>query len=348
MNKPELMLSKNRWIIFILWWTFLAVVHSAVLVWLGFSYRISFIDSIVSATLIVLCGHVTSNFYRFYQPGKTNRFYRLLWGLALTVACVAAQRYTLLYLMKYEASYSTFVEQSLPVRFLFSLLIIAFMTLITWLSAYWREQQEKEARKVSAENFVKEAELARLRLQLQPHFLFNSLNSVNALIGANPAEARKMIQELSDFMRMTLRKDDQLILFSEELNHLQLYLNIEKVRFGHRLEIIIEVEEECKRFLLPPLLLQPIVENAIKFGLYNTTENVEIKVTGKNKNGMLEIITENPFDDNSSSAQKGTGFGLSSVQRRLQLLFGRNDLLKTSERERIFQTTILIPQKTKN
>jgi sensor histidine kinase YesM len=331
--------------IYLIWWAFCFIVQSCVLYWLGFDVKISLIDGLVSTSILVLCGFGTANFYRYYQPGKKNRFYRLVWGLGLTAFCVIAQRYVLLWLIEKNPVYEKFMNESVPVRFLFSLLVIAFMTLMTWLWAYMKEQRDMEARKTDAENLSKEAELARLRQQLQPHFLFNSLNSVNALIGVDPAEARKMIQQLSDFMRMTLKKDDNLVPFSEELQHLQLYLGIEKVRFGHRLEIIINAEEDCMKLLLPPLLLQPIAENAIKFGLYNTTGNVQIKLEAKNKNGFLEITTENPFDDSSHSlAQKGTGFGLASVQRRLYLLFGRNDLLKTSEQQNIFQTNILIPQ----
>jgi two-component system, LytTR family, sensor kinase len=351
MNLPALMSAKKPWIFFGLSWIFLLLAHVLVLSWSGFAFRIIFLDSLSSAFVIVLCGYVASMFFRFFRPGKSNFLYGLLWIMALSAASTAATKYKIPWEInflwpKHEqlARYFVFLEDTLPVRFIFSLLIISFMSLVTWIWSYWKEQQEKELKKSDAGRLAKEAELARLRLQLQPHFLFNSLNSVNALIGSNPSEARTMIQELSDFMRSSLKKDDEFILFEEELQHLQLYLNIEKVRFGHRLELNINVEDSCRKFFLPPLLLQPIVENAIKFGLYNTTGKVEIKMQAKNKNGSLEITTENPFDPNAAPA-KGTGFGIASVQRRLQLLFGRNDLLKTLPKENSFVTQIIIPQK---
>src|SRR5690606_35869240 len=116
---------------------------------------------------------------------------------------------------------------------------------------------------------LRSAELAKLRQQLQPHFLFNSLNSISALAGSKPEEARKMVHQLSEFLRGTLHKDEQtLVPFSDELRHLQLYLDIEKVRFGNRLKTEIDTHETCLNLKLPSLILQPVVENAIKFGLY--------------------------------------------------------------------------------
>ena len=108
------------------------------------------------------------------------------------------------------------------------------MVSVIWYN--WQEQSEQEVRKQDAEKLTKEAELFKLRQQLQPHFLFNSLNSINALIGSRPQEARKMVQQLSDFLRGTIRKEEhQWVTLKEELQYLQLYLDIEKVRFGHRL-----------------------------------------------------------------------------------------------------------------
>ena len=130
----------------------------------------------------------------------------------------------------------------------------------------------------------------------------------------------------------------------EELQYLELYLEIEKVRFGHRLSTVIQSDEFCRSMKLPPLLLQPIVENAIKFGLYDTTDDITIRIAVRAETGYLNITVENPFDPQTSSPKKGTGFGLNSVQRRLYLLFARNDLLQTSAVQNLFITTVKIPQ----
>jgi LytS/YehU family sensor histidine kinase len=210
---------------------------------------------------------------------------------------------------------------------------------------YFIDQQEIIERNTDAETLLREAELAKLRQQLQPHFLFNSLNSISALAGTKPNEARKMIQQLSDFLRSTLKKDDQqLVTIDEELNNLNLYLDIEKVRFGNRLHTEINCTDECMSQKLPSLLLQPLVENAIKFGLYDTIGDVTISILISCKPHQLEIKISNPYDETTSKASKGEGFGLNSVQRRLYLLYARQDLLKVEAANNIFTTTLLIPQ----
>jgi LytS/YehU family sensor histidine kinase len=216
------------------------------------------------------------------------------------------------------------------------------------MSMMWYDLQEKkylESLQSDAEKLSRDAELYKLRQQLQPHFLFNSLNSISALAGKQPEQARKMIQQLSDFLRGALKKEDhQLVTLTEELAHLQLYLEMEKMRFGHRLSTDIQYDEESSKFTLPPMLLQPIVENAIKFGLYDTTDDITIKIKATSNEEFLEIIVENPFDPETSAPRHGTGFGLSSVKRRLYLLFARNDLLTTATKDTQFITTVKIPR----
>ena len=175
--------------------------------------------------------------------------------------------------------------------------------------------------------------------------LFNSLNSISALIVSHPEQARKMIQQLSDFLRGNLKKEEQQwVPLSEELQYLELYLDIEKVRFGHRLSTDIRCEDGCLGMRLPPMLLQPIVENAIKFGLYDTTEAVTIAIRARLDGNYVRIEVENPFDPETSRPKKGTGFGLTSIQRRLYLLFARPDLLETRVDNHLFTTIVRIPQ----
>ena len=218
------------------------------------------------------------------------------------------------------------------------------------VSVLWQtsvEHKENEQRKADAEKYAKEAELFKLRQQLQPHFLFNSLNSINALIGSRPAEARKMVQQLSDFLRGTLKKEEtQWVNLREELQYLQLYLEIEKVRFGNRLDTTVTSEYGANDLRIPALLLQPIVENAIKFGLYDTIGQTVINIKTSRDEKDLIVTVKNPFDPETSTPKQGTGFGLKSVQRRLYLLFGRNDLLNTKAEGNIFTTTVRIPQES--
>jgi len=153
-----------------------------------------------------------------------------------------------------------------------------------------------------------------------------------------------MVQQLSDFLRGTLKKDDQqLVPLEEEFRHLELYLEIEKVRFGHRLNTIMHMDAKGAQMLLPSLLLQPIVENAVKFGLYDTIGEITISILARADGKVLRIEIQNPYDPGTSRA-KGTGFGLSSVKRRLYLLYARHDLLETRAEDNIFTTILKIPQ----
>ncbi len=206
------------------------------------------------------------------------------------------------------------------------------------------ERTAQEQRKQETERMAKEAELFKLRQQIQPHFLFNALNSINSLIGSRPKEARQMTQKLSEFLRGTLnREEGELLSLEDELGHLNLYLDLETLRFGHRLQVVREVDDSALQAKVPPLLIQPLLENAIKYGLYGTTDDLEIRMTATMEGRNLKVSLTNPFED-GSSAPGGTGFGIPSIQRRLYLIFGRADLLKTEVKDQVFTAYLTIPQ----
>lgn len=327
------------------WWLFWSLVQAVVLHRLGLSWEISFVDSFVSNILLGGLSLTAITIYRFYQPGKGNRIYRFIYALGITSFFCIALKWILEQLVPAQTEYLDFLDLSMPLRFIGALLIMSFITLLNWMWNIVKDQKEQEQRRNEAEQLAKEAELVKLRQQLQPHFLFNSLNSISALAGSRPEEARKMIQQLSDFLRGTLKKDEQQIVpLKEELEHLKLYLEIEKVRFGHRLKVDIHVTDGAKEASIPPLLLQPIVENAIKFGLYGTIDQIVVSLDAHIDQGYLHLEIKNPFDVQTQSAGRGTGFGLSSIQRRLFLLYTRNDLLTTEKRENVFFTKLKIPQ----
>lgn len=302
------------------------------------------VDSLASNILLMLTCVLVSVILRFYLP-KTHR-YSFIMGLCavLSLLWLLISR-SLLFVFNTDEEYGAFFFSSVPVRLTIAFLVLGCMTLVCVLWYTLQDQKETENRKNDAERLAREAELFKLREQLQPHFLFNSLNSINALVGSQPQQARNMIQQLSDFLRGTLRKEErQWVSLAEELQHLHLYLEIEKVRFGHRLEAVIGNHTAPSSPGLPAMLLQPLVENAIKFGLYDTTGNVTISIDAQMQNETLVLQVTNPFDRETSQPQKGTGFGLRSVQRRLYLLFARNDLLQTGTKDNLFITTIHIPQ----
>lgn len=285
------------------------------------------------------------NNMRYYLPKHEKYWYVLIVSIIVSSICLFISNTILKMVFKDDAQYLLILGDSLSIRFGVSFLMISCMSMISLLWYTQEEQADMEARKTEAERLSKEAELFKLRQQLQPHFLFNSLNSISALTGSQPEKARHMIQQLSDFLRGTLRRDEQQwSSLKEELEYLQLYLDIEKVRFGYRLQTQINCNEASLQLKLPALLLQPVVENAIKFGLYDTVGEVTISIHATTKNDHLEVSVENPFDPETALPLQGTGFGLASIQRRLFLLFGRHDLLQTTKTGHLFITTISIPQ----
>jgi len=335
-------------LIFISWWGIWGFLQTDLLIGFGLRAMTAFSDSLVSNTLVALsCGFLSNNM-QYYLPKKERYWYILLISLALSGIILLACKAILVPLLgglSDGAAYTQFFNRSWPVRFDIVFLQVGCMSILSVLWYSTEEEQENRQRRNDAERLAKEAELFKLRQQLAPHFLFNSLNSISALIGSRPEQARKMIQQLSDFLRGNLKKEDQQwVPLSEEIQYLELYLDIEKVRFGHRLSTVIICDEECLERKLPPMLLQPIVENAIKFGLYDTTDAVTIAIRARLDGKFVRIEVENPFDPETSRPKKGAGFGLTSIQRRLYLIFARPDLMETHVDNNLFTTIVRIPQ----
>jgi hypothetical protein len=334
---------------YLAWWLVLIVIETyATHVTFNFSWTIALADAVNLNLLIATAGYIMHNSLRYYQPSPKNALSMLVLSVVLSAGCVVLHRVVMTkYLFPEDVDYLAYLSGSNLIRGIFTWMMVAIMAILSWVWFYFQDQRASEKREHDVAKLAREAELTTLRQQLQPHFLFNSLNSISALAGSRPEEARKMIQQLSDFLRGTIKRDDQhLVTLADELSHLQLYLEIEKVRFGHRLNTAVESDDLSKTLKLPSLLLQPIVENAIKFGLYDTVGEITIRIAAKVQNNELIISVENPFDSATSQPRQGTGFGLTGIQRRLYLLYARNDLLTTLQREnKTFITEVRIPQK---
>jgi sensor histidine kinase YesM len=303
-------------------------------------------DSSVFAILLLASTQVLLIVYPYVRPSFTGYKAALIFPVILTVSVVFVGRMVLQWVFQENDDYRLFLDQSLPLRLAFVLLFLYGISLLILVRNEVELEWERKERLSMTDKMTREAELFYLRQQLQPHFLFNSLNSINALVGNKPEEARNMIQSLADFFRLTIQKDTGISeSLSKEWERIVLYLNMEKMRFGDRLEVEMDMEEDADSLLLPPLLLQPLVENAIKFGLYGVLEKVAIRVNASRSSNFLQVAISNPFDP-SNGTPKGTGFGLESVQRRLYLLFGRNDLLKHQAYADWFEVTIKIPQRS--
>lgn len=344
---PPIIHSRQRLInisCFVIWVANISI-QTALLWWLDFNLDVVINDSLISATVLAALCYLVSNALNHYLPSRKHYLHIVIWALAMAAIGLTSSRWLLHFLIS-DRSYLQTVDQSLPLRFCFNALTIAWVATINILWNFQQDNKENEQRKADAERLAREAELHNLRQQLQPHFLFNSLNSIIALISKQPDKAREMAFQLSSFLRGTLREDDQQqIPLWEELEHLALYLEIEKVRFGHRLETRITVDGDAGSAVLPSMILQPLLENAIKFGLYDTTGPVTVEIHARlNEDGVLEVKVTNPYRQTSDNPRKGTGFGLRGMRRRLFLLFGRTDLLETRSTDSVFTSVIRLPQ----
>lgn len=302
-------------------------------------------DSITSNILLAVICFFISNNMKYYLPRQEKYWYILITSLTACLLWLFILQGIMWFIFDVNDPYFNFIKQTWGIRFGAGFLLISSMSMFSLLWYSQLDQRETDSRKTETERLSKEAELFRLRQQLQPHFLFNSLNSISALTASNPEKARHMIHQLSDFLRGTIKKDEQQWnTLEEELQYLKLYLEIEKVRFGYRLQTQIIFSENSLKMKAPALLLQPVVENAIKFGLYDTIGEVLIKLVATTEQNQLVITVENPFDPETSQPLKGTGFGLASIERRLFLLFARKDLLTVKRDNKNFTLTIHIPQ----
>jgi two-component system sensor histidine kinase AlgZ len=221
----------------------------------------------------------------------------------------------------------------------FYLLAVSFH----YVSLAQETTHELEARAMQTSVQAREAELKALKAQINPHFLFNSLNSISALTSIDPSRARDMCVLLGDFLRLTLGLGEKpAVRLSEELDLLRKYMAIEKVRFGARLKMNEEIQEDSKDCLLPPLLLQPLVENAVKHGIAGLPEGGDVRLTVERQNGRLAILVENSWDPEAPPRRSG-GLGLKIVQQRLEARYGKDASLRVNTEGERFQVILSLP-----
>jgi two-component system, LytTR family, sensor histidine kinase AlgZ len=190
---------------------------------------------------------------------------------------------------------------------------------------------------------ARDAELRALRAQINPHFLFNSLNSISALTSIDAGRAREMCLLLADFLRLTLGMGERSVIpFSEELNLLEKFLAIEKVRFGERLRMEERIQEEARRCVIPALLLQPLVENAVSHGIASMSDGGLIRLDARVQDGRLAIVVENDRDEEAPS-RKRNGVGLRNVRSRLEARYGKEATLRAEAEEDKFRVSMSLP-----
>jgi two-component system, LytTR family, sensor kinase len=347
--KHPVLTNRVRLIVWWLVWLFLALGQSLLFYYAYGSFlSISLLDSLLS--LLIYSGIAISLWYpfSFFNSGEikiTTLISNLILSGAISVGVWAiCTRYLMLLILPEQNNYLAYWDATFPYRIGTGVFIYGLVILTYYLFVSLTNLSEKNAKEARLESLIKETELKMLRSQINPHFLFNSLNSISSLTITDPDKAREMVIKLSEFMRYALsRKDEQPVTLRNELENIRLYLEIEKVRFGDKLIIEETIDDHCLEFKIPVMLLQPIFENAVKHGVYESTDNVKILTRISCNETFLEIEIKNNFDDENST-RKGTGTGLMNVSRRLELYFNQKASLQTKKEGGIFTATLYLPK----
>jgi two-component system, LytTR family, sensor histidine kinase AlgZ len=230
-----------------------------------------------------------------------------------------------------------------PTLVIVGLLVFLLAVAMHYLLLALEAARAAQVRGVEARVLAREAELRALRAQIDPHFLFNSLNSIGTLTSEDPAAARRMCLLLAGFLRrsLALGARDRIVL-AEELALADDYLAIEKVRFGARLNVEHAIGADAGDCLVPPLILQPLVENAVRHGIAQLTEGGTLRLAARRDAGRLVLEVANPRDP-ERAGRRGAGLGIDNVRGRLRTLFGEAAALAIESGGSVFKVTLALP-----
>ncbi len=347
------LIKKNPQIIYVFVWIVVSAIHYFILRRIySFPVATSLADSLVFNLLFALIGSGLWFMVRYSDLQKKSASelaFNHLTGAALSILIwISLSKFILRLLFKDESLYMDFLNNSTTIRIISGVLYYSVLIMIYYLVINFRELKEKVEREQKLTDLLKEAELDMLKSQIRPHFLFNSLNSISSLTMSDPERAQEMVIKLSEFMRYSLNLSGlALSSLEKELYHANLYLDIEKVRFGKKLKVKEDIDEDSLAHEVPAMILQPLMENAVKFGVYEAGGASEIEIRAKIEQGMLNIHIGNSFDPDGK-VRKGTGTGIKNVKARLQNLYGRHDLLTINKTENYFNIDLRIPEHVEN
>lgn len=249
---------------------------------------------------------------------------------------------SLLDLVPAFAGLSERLSRASGVVLVMGMLLYLLVAAFNWALLAQEAAGERERRELVVTAQARAAELKALRDQLDPHFLFNALNSISALTVTSPEKAREMCALLAEFLRKTLGLSDRAsIPLEEELALVTSYLAVEQIRFGERLRVEAAVDASARGCEVPPLLLQPLVENAVKHGVSRRLSGGTIRLSVRRRDDLLEISVENPAEE--APAAPGRGIGLGNVRRRLATVYGEAASVTVLRPEGSFRVELLLP-----
>ncbi len=341
--------TKRFLIAYIIIWVVICVLHSSILIYLyHFGLATSISESLVFNVFFAALG-IGIWYPVYFTDIEKNKVLNFITNhLAAATLAVGLWLWTSYLILSSAFSdfdeYLQYLNSSMALRGVLGLLFYVLIGSNYYLLIYYNNFKEKLIRETELKALVKESELTSLKFQINPHFLFNSLNSISSLSMVSPKKAQDMVINLSDFLRYSLsHKDEFLTTFEKELNNIDRYLKIEKIRFGKRLHVEKNIGEHCIKYFLPGLILQPLMENAVKYGVYESLDQSNIYILSKCSDNVLEVAIKNDYDPDFVT-RKGEGIGIRNVSSRMKIQYGRDDLVKVSRDDNTFSITLFFPQ----
>lgn len=329
-------------------WILAELAHTLIL-WhgMGFPLRLALLDTAVSNTLFALLGLALWYPVYYNRTAKISTSTKIVNNITTGLVTVMLwYNISALLLNGAYLHYAGYTFQSVHHwRVESSLFYFVIIQLSYHISIYQQNLKDKQQREDELQAQLRNAEINVLKSQINPHFLFNSLNSISSLTMYEPSKSQEMIIKLSDYLRYTVTASKNITAtYEQEMENIGRYLDIEKIRFGERIRFSFTNCPECANCLVPSLLMQPIFENAIKHGVNESTDPIKIKVSAQLVDSVLDLEISNNYPS-EQNRKSGTGTGLKNVASRLSVMYGSNQLMQVQKSLGLFTVRIKIPQK---
>lgn len=332
---------------YVLFWGVISIINIVLQVfWYDVSLTYSLLDTGTNYVLYPLMGSSIWYSIRYNSLEEVSAGRLILFHfIAASFLCAIWVYISFAIYKPFITEENSFLENGLPSKIFGGYIMYAIYLIFFYAVNYYQSLKEKIKKESEYKTLLREAELQALKSQINPHFLFNSLNSISSLTVSNPEKAQEMVINLSTFMRYSLTHGEkEMVTFSREIENIKLYLGIEKVRFGKKLNAEFVIDDQCMKSEIPNMILQPLFENAIKYGVYETTDQVTIKTTCHCEGNILKITIVNDYDA-STLQRKGEGIGLRNIRKRMEIIYNQPDLIKITDHKTRFKVQLIIPQK---
>jgi len=266
-------------------------------------------------------------------------------GAILTAFWILISLLLFIFIIPDKKDFTLFAQNIIKLKAIYGMIIFSAMIIFYNIVIINRQNIERKEESIILETMIQQEKLNNLKSQINPHFLFNSLNSISYLIYENQDYAHEAIVKLSDYFRYSLSlSKNQFTKVADEIENIKRYFEIEEIRFPNKMKIDFKIDKECEKYKIPVLILQPLAENAVKYGVYENIDISKINIVVEDNQDYCKFEITNNFDQENTN-KKGTGTGIENVRKRLSLIYHRDDLLKIDKTDNLFKISINFPKK---